>query len=250
MAQVRRQGLPDTVRPLVRWVTAHPARMLAALVVAALALGSVVGGTLVASGDSFHIERADAMGAQDATADETPDETGAVSTDDASDAGADGDAAETASEQAAHAAAIVVDVDGAVAQPGVVTLANGARVADAIVAAGGLTSEADTTSLNQAAILSDGEKVYVPREGETASAAASPSSSKTGIGSDSSSGLININTATVEDLDTLPGVGPATAQAIVEEREANGAFTSPEDIMRVSGIGEKKYENLADLICV
>lgn len=149
---------------------------------------------------------------------------------------------------------VVVHVDGAVAAPGVYTLEGTPRVNDAIVAAGGLLAGADTSSINLAALLSDGQKVYVPLEGEDAPAAVD--STATGETSTSvsttatSTALININTATAEELCELPGVGEATAAAIVEDREANGAFTSIEDIMRVSGIGEKKFAKMQGMICV
>ena len=149
---------------------------------------------------------------------------------------------------------IVVHVDGAVKKPGVyeLDLPEGARVADAVDAAGGLLKDADTTSLNLAACVEDAMKVHVPAKGEavgtgqpgTSQAAAANSSS--GV----STGLININTASSEQLDDLPGVGDATANAIVRDREANGPYKSPEDLMRVSGIGEKKFEKMKDRICV
>ena len=122
---------------------------------------------------------------------------------------------------------------------------SGSRVCDALDAAGGLAEDADTSQINLAAQITDGEKVYVPHEGETVTNITSPETNDT-----ASSGLVNINTATVEQLDTLPGVGEATATAIIEDREQNGPFTSPEDLMRVSGIGEKKFERLEGLICV
>ena len=136
---------------------------------------------------------------------------------------------------------LVVHVDGSVANPGVYELEEGARVGEAVEAAGGLTKGADTTSINLAAPLVDGEKVHVPAEGEVAQPT-------TGEGGEDV--LINLNTAGIEELDELPGVGESTARAIVEDREANGPFNTPEDLMRVSGIGEKKYAKLEGMICV
>lgn len=145
---------------------------------------------------------------------------------------------------------IVVHVDGAVAQPGVFTLVDGSRVNDAVLAAGGLTEVADTSTTNLAAPMADGAKVHIPTCEELAASASAESGGATGATSASSSGLVNINTATSADLQTLSGVGEATAAAIIEDREANGPFTSPEDLMRVSGIGEKKYAKIKDHICV
>ena len=164
-----------------------------------------------------------------------------------------------AEKDAAEPEELLVDVGGAVAAPGVVRVAAGARVTDAVAAAGGLTAEADTATLNLAAKLEDGQKVYVPTAGETMPAAAGGGSADAGgaaggAGSagagGATSGLVNINTASADELDALPGVGPATAQAIIDERDSNGAFTSAEDIMRVSGIGEKKFAKLKSSICV
>ncbi len=144
---------------------------------------------------------------------------------------------------------VVVDVGGAVVEPGVVELDAGSRVTDAIEAAGGLAPDADCTTLNQAQLLQDGQKVYVPKEGEVELAGTSADSRTQGAGQ-TTTALVNINTATLDELDALPGVGPATAQAIIDDREANGPFASAEDIMRVSGIGEKKYEKLKGSICI
>lgn len=148
---------------------------------------------------------------------------------------------------------LIVHIDGAVMLPGVYELTDGSRVNDAIELAGGLTSEADTTTLNLAAKLTDGQKVTVPRIGESV-----VSSGDGGVASGQSlnssvseaGGLVNINTATAEELDTLPGVGPSTAATIIQDREQSGPFTSIEDLMRISGIGEKKFAKLKDYICV
>lgn len=150
------------------------------------------------------------------------------------------------------AASIFVHIDGAVVAPGVYELTGSLpRVNDAVIAAGGLAGDADTSALNLAAVLSDGEKIHVPRQGEAivpGQASSGPASGSDGGAS--SSGVININTATAEELDSLPGIGPSTAAAIVEDRERNGPFTSPEDLMRVSGIGEGKFSKLKDQIRV
>ena len=147
----------------------------------------------------------------------------------------------------------LVDVSGAVAKPGVYKLsADDARVMDAIEAAGGLSDDADRARINLAQKVEDGEKVYVPREGEELgmdSQLDSKLSTRSSSGA-SQRGLVNINTADETTLQSLSGVGEATAKAIIKEREANGAFESPEDLMRVSGIGEKKFAKFKDDICV
>ena len=151
---------------------------------------------------------------------------------------------------------VVVHVAGAVASPGVYTVSEGARVQDAVDAAGGFASDAASDAVNLARTLQDGEQILIPTEEQVESGAyastlsSTDASSSAGSDEQSTSSLININTASVEELDTLPGIGPVTAQAIVDERESNGAFTSIEDIQRVSGIGEKKFEKLKDSICV
>ena len=145
---------------------------------------------------------------------------------------------------------LLVHVDGAVAAPGVYALTGtDSRVNDVIEEAGGLTSEADTSTLNLAAPLEDGQKVHVPVAGE-ATVQVGDTTSGGNPPSSTSDGLVNINTATAEELCALPGVGEATAAAIVEDREGNGTYSSPEDLMRVSGIGEKKFAKMRDLVCV
>lgn len=147
----------------------------------------------------------------------------------------------------------LVDVSGAVAKPGVYKLGtDDARVTDAIEAAGGLSDDADRTRINLAQKLNDGEKVYVPRIGEDTGIDSQLTSKLPAESSLDTShrGLVNINTADETTLQTLSGVGEATAKAIIKERETNGAFESPEDLMRVSGIGEKKFAKLKDDICV
>lgn len=140
---------------------------------------------------------------------------------------------------------VVVHVSGAVRDGGVVTLVPGARVAEAITAAGGVTADADPDRLNLARVLVDGEQVYVPREGEPAPEGASPPTG--GIAGD---GRVDLNRATQEELETLPGIGPAKASAIVEHRESFGSFTVPGDLRAVPGIGERTFQQLADLITV
>ena len=138
---------------------------------------------------------------------------------------------------------VVIHIDGAVVCPGVYTLSGDpVRLNDAVEAAGGLADDADTTSVNLAQPLADGTKAHIPAIGE-ASASASP-------GTGEGSGLVNLNTADAESLMELPGVGEQTARAIIESREDLGPFTSVDDLMRVSGIGEKKLEKIRPYACV
>ncbi len=148
---------------------------------------------------------------------------------------------------AAEPAVIVVHVAGAVAEPGVYELPAGARVGAAIETAGGPSRRADPGGLNLAAPLADGERVYVPRIGEVVppgAAAAAPE------GSAAPAGPIDVNRATAEQLDTLPGIGPTTAAAIVDHREQNGPFASVDDLEAVRGIGPAKLDAIRDLVSV
>lgn len=140
---------------------------------------------------------------------------------------------------------VVVHVAGAVVAPGVQRLPAGARVIDAVDAAGGFRPDADPSRINLAAELVDGTQVYVPAVGE----AAPPSAAGAGVGG-VDDGLVDLNTADVEALDTLPGIGPATAAAIVEHRERNGPFTSVDELLDVRGIGQAKLAQLRDLVRV
>lgn len=144
---------------------------------------------------------------------------------------------------------IVVHVGGSVNNPGVYELTLGDRVEKAIDAAGGASDGAMLEALNLARILQDGEQILVPNEKDYDMQGLG-SSQNQGMGQGTVAGKVNINTADITQLDSLPGVGESTAQKIIADREANGPFEKPEDIQRVSGIGEKKYEQLADLISV
>lgn len=139
-----------------------------------------------------------------------------------------------------------VHVVGAVRRPGVYQLTQGARVADAVDAAGGLLPDAVVAGVNLARVVTDGEQILVPDEDTPV---AGPPLAGTAPGSAGGTGLVDINSATAEQLDTLPGVGPSTADKIVADREANGPFASVEDLGRVSGIGPKKIEALKDVAC-
>ena len=149
------------------------------------------------------------------------------------------------------AAMIYVDVGGEVKDPSVVELPDGSRVTDAITAAGGLTELADLTDINRAAFVSDGEKIYIPSQvSELEDDGLSAGEGGGGGTAKSSDGRININTADSTQLQELTGVGPATAEKIIDYRKQNGRFQSIEDIKNVSGIGDKTYEKLKDHIKV
>ena len=149
------------------------------------------------------------------------------------------------------AAMIYVDVGGEVKDPSVVELPDGSRVTDAITAAGGLTEQADLTDINRAAFVSDGEKIYIPSQvSELEDDGLSAGEGGDGGTAKSSDGRININTADSTQLQELTGVGPATAEKIIDYRKQNGRFQSIEDIKNVSGIGDKTYEKLKDHIKV
>jgi len=139
---------------------------------------------------------------------------------------------------------ILVDVAGWVRRPGVYEFDEGARVIDAIDAAGGARSGALLESLNLAAPLADGIQILVPREGETVAPPASEGS-VAGV-----AGLINVNTAATTELEELPGVGEVIAQAIVDYRTENGPFASVDQLLDVSGIGDATLENIRELVTV
>lgn len=252
MAQLDRRA--DGRRDLVALLRQRPGLCASALLACVALLAVVALGVTGGFGaTTVRVERGSAPAAQGS--DEAAGSRGAGEEDE-DPSSVEGEA--SAEKDAAEPEELLVDVGGAVAAPGVVRVAAGARVTDAVAAAGGLTAEADTATLNLAARLEDGQKVYVPTAGEAMPAAgggsADAGAAAGGAGSagagGATSGLVNINTASADELDALPGVGPATAQAIIDERESNGAFTSAEDIMRVSGIGEKKFAKLKSSICV
>jgi competence protein ComEA len=141
---------------------------------------------------------------------------------------------------------IVVHITGAVPRPGVYALPQGARVQDGISAAGGFLAEAEKANINLAQSLEDGEKLDVPFVEGSSPVLATPLPEVEVITTE----LININTASIAELDTLPGIGPTTAQKIIDYREQNGPFVNAEDIINVSGIGPASYERIKDLITV
>jgi competence protein ComEA len=165
-------------------------------------------------------------------------------------AGTGGSASAPATGAPTVGAEVVVHVVGQVVRPGLVRLRQGARVADAIAAAGGTRAGADVSALNLARLVVDGEQVRVPRPGEAPVAGAGDvggpgGSGTTGGGSGSAAGaMVSLNTADAAALDTLPGVGPVLAQRIIDWRTEHGRFTSVDELGEVSGIGDKLMSQL------
>lgn len=154
---------------------------------------------------------------------------------------------------------ITVYISGQVAKEGVVTLSSDKRLADAVEKLGGLTKNADTNNINLAMKLEDEKHYIIPKEGEViqnnsdstqVTSNKDNNSSNNATQSDSQGSKININTADLKQLDDIPGVGEATANKILSYRDENGEFKSIEEIKNVNGIGDKKFENMKDLICV
>ena len=176
---------------------------------------------------------------------------------------ADSDRPPTLSELR-NAGKVVCHVTGCVKKPGVYTLQNGQRVVDAIHAAGGPKSDADLQTLNLAARVEDGSRIELPSVQETRQRLAGallshvPKGSSTGRRSTSPTGklvapgegVVHINSAAAEELQRLPGVGPATAEKIIEYRRTSGGFSRPEQIMDVKGIGPKKYEKMRPFVAL
>ena len=173
-----------------------------------------------------------------------------------------GDGSEASAVSGTDAAAtqtggnILVDISGAVVEPKVVELAQGSRVQDAIDAAGGLKKSADISGINRAAEIKDGEKIDIPFKTRSGSSQSSSDRYSSGAydgpsstaSSDAQSGLVNINTAGSDQLQTLTGIGPALAERIISYREQNGRFARIEEIKNVSGIGDKTFEKFKDNI--
>ena len=156
------------------------------------------------------------------------------------------------SAESPQAGTVIIHVAGAVAVPGVVQLPAGSRVHQAIAEAGGGTPSADLNRLNLAAVLVDGQKLYVPLPGEDLPAdsggAAGTAAAVPGGGAASGEGKVNLNTASVEELDALPKVGPVLAQRIVDWRKEHGLFKTVEELDAVDGVGPKMLETLLPLV--
>ncbi len=145
---------------------------------------------------------------------------------------------------------VLVHVCGAVRSPGVVKLPQGSRVAEAIELAGGPTAKASLSGVNLAARVADGQQIVVPERAPAGGGSAPALAGGSGAGGAGAGGLVNLNTASIAELETLPGVGPATAQKIVDYRAANGGFANIEQLKDVPGIGDAKFAAMKDAICI
>lgn len=219
-----------------------------ALVGVVLILGAVAASAAfalaspLAAGEVVVVERADAAQARADAAARDQD----VSVPDAAE-GAVGAGASADAEDAGAAAELCVHVDGAVESPGVYSLPAGSRVVDAVEAAGGMAGDARSSGVNLAQVLVDGQQVVIPgADDEVAPAAAATAVPEGQV----AGGPVNVNTAGVAELTTLDGIGEATAEKIIADREANGPFVSIDDLKRVSGIGDKKLEAIRDDVCL
>jgi competence protein ComEA len=143
-------------------------------------------------------------------------------------------------------ARVVVDVVGAVRRPGLYGLASGSRIADAVARAGGATGKADLAQVNLAAPIADGEQIVVPKRGLVG--AAPPAAGGTGGSEGTPTAPVQLSTATLEQLDSLPGIGPVTAQKILDYRTKHGAFSSVDELDAVPGIGTARLDQLRDLV--
>lgn len=150
-----------------------------------------------------------------------------------------------ASPVSVSAPVVIVQAAGAVLHPGLYRLPPGSRVDDLVQAAGGFAPDADPDRVNLAALLTDGEKIYIPRVGEVL-----PADVAVGGASSSAAAPVDLNTASIAQLDTLPGIGPATAQAIIDYRSQHGRFRSVDDLLNVRGIGPAKLDELRSLVRV
>ena len=216
--------------------------LVVALAVFAFATSPGSGIEVTAASDETAAQSAEDAGEEEARAD------GAGGGSDTSPAppAADGEDVVLPAGGDATARRVCIHVDGCVAAPGVYYLEAGSRVIDAVTAAGGATDEARTDAVNLAQEVQDGQQIVIPSD-RTASSSSQASGGLSPSGDD---GLVNINTATAEELETLKGVGAATAEKIIADREANGPFKSIDDLTRVSGIGEKKLSAMRDRLCL
>jgi competence protein ComEA len=246
------EGAWDAVADRVRDLRRDPRVAVAALLLAALAAGVIWYqiGSRTAGRDTFGSSPSTRTAARSDVAGSASSPTTLRST---ATTGSDGSSAPNGSTAPNGAGAeVVVDVAGDVVRPGVVHLPAGARVTDAITAAGGAKPDADLGRLNLAAKLVDGQHVAVAKVGEPAPAVPAAA----GVSGDGSAAAptpdapLDLNAASAAQLEALPGIGPSLAQAIVTERDRSGGFRSVDDLRRVRGIGDARFAQIAPLVRV
>jgi len=231
--------LPEALRGRIRLGPAQLA-VVALVVAAALALAC----WWLARGRATALTPVAAVSASPLVALDAPAATGPPAT-----GGAGPVVAPSAPSMGASSGAMVtVDVEGKVRHPGIAILPVGSRVTDALEAAGGLPHRRALGGLNLAAVLVDGQQIMVG--GPPAGATSTGTSTSGGVATTGGGGLVDLNTATADELDTLPGVGPVTAQSILEWREQNGGFTSVQELLEVNGIGPATLAKLAPHVTV
>ena len=238
----------ESILTKIRSLRVPPAALIGAAVLAAVCVAAVAFGPLSGGTPSFMVPNDSAAESVEGNPDV---DANAIVTSNNADASSDGASDGDAASQ--PAVLVTVHVAGAVADAGIYAIPEGSRVQDAVDAAGGFVEDAAPDAVNLARVLQDGEQVVIPTQEQVRGGVVPTTGGAQATGAAEGAGIaamVNINTAGADELDTLPGVGPATAQAIIEERESGGPFASIEDIQRVSGIGEKKFEKLKDSICV
>jgi len=251
---------PDLQRRRFRWAVRPRAGVAAAVAIAVLAVGAgtwLLGGTgprPVVIGSAAGASSAGESAAGQASSGEPGgDDQGDTSSLGESPHGGDG--AAPPDEPTSAPARVVVHVAGHVAAPGVVELDSGARVFQAIAEAGGASSDADLSAVNLARVLVDGEQVYVPAPGEQVPGVAGavgggPAGGGAASGTGTTGGPVNLNTASLADLDGLPGIGPVLAERILAWRQEHGRFTLVDELGEVEGIGPTLLGRLRDLVTV
>ena len=223
-------------------ITGHVTRRRALAAAGALLAALCLGGALLLRGGAAPAPAAPAAG--DPPIPVGTDAAAGRPTRAAATAAADQFGAGPASSSPAH---LVVHVVGAVRRPGLYTLPEGARAADAVTRAGGATGAANLEAIDLAAPIADGQQVAVPRR-DGAGADPAPATPPEGAGPAARMGTLHLNVATAEQLDALPGIGPSTAQKIVDYRAEHGPFRSVDELDAISGIGAAKIEQLRDLV--
>jgi len=247
---------PDRVPPwrgLLERLREVDRRLLIALACGAVAVAGVVGIVVAGSGTTSTAEVSLPRAKSDATRTASSASTAGAGSDE-SDSGTSG-SKDPLGVTTTSTGPVVVDVAGAVVRPGLVSVTSGARVADAIAAAGGLRPDADADRLNLASLIGDGARIYVATVGQ--SSIPVPIGPNTGgaggtavPGATTIPAPVDLNSATADQLDTLPGVGPSTAQAILSYRSTHGPFASVDDLDQVRGIGPAKLSQLRDLVTI